>query len=389
MRFASVLLILLCASLAEAADPVVSNVTAMPLSDGQVRVRYDLADADTYSLYVTLEVSSDGGATYATRPAASTMSGAVGSGVSRGFGKTITWTSCKTFPGATGGNYKVRVTASDSYSGGWGGGGTPGDMVYIPAGSFLMGNNGSEPYTDSDELPQHSVYLSGYWIGMYEVTRGEYRRFMEAGGYGNPAYWSSAGWSWKVLNGRTEPAYWAAAQDRGNGTFTQTDSHPVVGVTYYEAEAYCAWAGGHLPTEAQWEKAARWTGSYPNVYPWGNVWDAEKCNNYNDHSSAGGGYQRYQTAPVGSYPSGASPYGLQDMAGNVWEWCRDWYGSSYYSVSPTTDPQGPSSGSYRVLRGGSWYYLVYDYYDYGGRCAKRFYYLPGNYWDDFGFRIAR
>ncbi len=366
MRFASVLLILLCASLAEAADPVVSNVTAMPLSDGQVRVRYDLADADTYSLYVTLEVSSDGGATYSTRPAAYTMSGAVGSGVSRGFGKTITWTSCETFPGATGGNYKVRVTASDSYSGGWGGGGTPGDMVYIPAGSFLMGNNGSEPYTDSDELPQHSVYLSGYWIGKYEVTRGEYRRFMAA-------------------TGRAAPAYWDAVQDWGTGSFTQTEDHPVVGVTWYDAEAYCAWAGGHLPTEAQWEKAARWTGSYPNVYPWGNVWDVEKCNNYYDTNPAGGGYARYQTAPVGSYPSGASPYGLQDMAGNVWEWVADWYSGSYYSVSPSTDPQGPSSGSYRVLRGGGW-----GVTGISGRCAYRgIGGYPGNYWSYGGFRIAR
>ena len=86
------------------------------------------------------------------------------------------------------------------------------EMVYIPAGSFLMGNNGSEPYSWDDELPQHSVYLSGYWIAKYEVTRGEYRRFIEAGGYSNPAYWSSAGWSWKVSNSRTEPRYWAAEQ---------------------------------------------------------------------------------------------------------------------------------------------------------------------------------
>ncbi len=253
------------------------------------------------------------------------------------------------------------------------------EMVYIPAGSFLMGNNGAEPYSYSDELPQHSVYLSGYWIGKYEVTRGEYRRFIEAGGYSNPAYWSSAGWSWKVSNSRTQPYYWAAAQDWGTGTFTQTESHPVVGVSYYEAEAYCAWAGGHLPTEAQWEKAARWTGSYPNVYPWGNVWDYEKCNNFYDHSAAGGGYQRYQTAPVGSYPSGASPYGLQDMAGNVYEWVADWYVSYPGSTSPFD-----YTGSYRVLRGGGW--------DYSGnsRCASRVSGSP-SYWNGScsGFRLVR
>lgn len=156
-----------------------------------------------------------------------------------------------------------------------------------------MGNTGSEPASSADELPQHSVNLSGYSIGKYEVTRGQYRQFMNAGGYTNPAFWSSAGWAWKGT--RTEPDYWAASQDweypygDGSGWFTQTDDYPVVGITYYEAEAFCNLAGGHLPTEAQWEKAARWTGSYPNVYPWGDVWDAEKCNSRDDTNPAGGG----------------------------------------------------------------------------------------------------
>jgi formylglycine-generating enzyme required for sulfatase activity len=262
----------------------------------------------------------------------------------------------------------------------------PMDMIYIPAGDFLMGNNGSEPYSNMDELPQHSVTLSGYFIGKYEVTRGEYRAFMNAGGYSTQSYWSTAGWSWKGT--RTEPNFWDATQTWQMGpTFTQTDNHPVVGVTYYEAEAFCNWAGGHLPTEAQWEKVARWTGSYPNVYPWGNTWDDEKCNNLEDHNSAGGGYGRFQTAPVGSYPAGESPSGCQDMAGNVWEWCKDWYGSTYYSQSPTSDPQGSASGSYRVLRGGCWGYVYDNFY----RCAYRYYSDP-DYGDSsfgIGFRLAR
>jgi len=256
-----------------------------------------------------------------------------------------------------------------------------GAMIYIPAGSFLMGNNGSEGYSYSRELPQHSVYVSGYYIGKYEVTRGEYRAFMNAGGYSNSAYWSSAGWSWK--GSRTQPQYWDAAQDwywYGGQPFTQTDNHPVVGVTYYEAEAFCNWAGGRLPTEAEWEKAARWTGSYPNVYPWGNTWDAEKCNNYYDTNPAGGGYGKFQTAPVGSYPSGASPYGLQDMAGNVWEWCQDWYKSYPGSTSPFD-----YTNSYRVLRGGCWG----SYYDYYYRCAVRGNGDPYYYNDAGGFRLAR
>lgn len=272
------------------------------------------------------------------------------------------------------------------------------EMIYIPAGSFLMGNNGSEQYSFSNELPQHEVYLSGYWIGKYEITRGEYAQFMAAGGYSNPAYWSTDGWNWRLSASsiypsvgppRTQPDYWAASQNWGTppGTFTQTDNHPVVGVTYYEAVAFCNWAGGHLPTEAQWEKAARWTGSYPNVYPWGNTWDAQKCNSWGDSL-----YPAFQTAPVGSYPSGAGPYGCHDMAGNVWEWVQDWYSGTYYTETPPggwTDPQGPSSGTDRILRGGGW-----NGY-YGGsfrhyRCAYRNYgtYPTGN-WRGNGFRIAR
>ncbi len=260
---------------------------------------------------------------------------------------------------------------------------TKSDMIYIPAGSFLMGNSGvgdDAAYGYSNELPQHSVYLSGYWIGKCEVTRGEYRQFMNAGGYSNPAYWSTDGWNWRADNSRTEPDYWAANQDWWGGQpFTQTDNHPVVGVTYHEAEAFCNWAGGHLPTEAQWEKAARWTGSYPNVYPWGNTWDVEKCNDYYDTNPAGGGYQRCQTAPVGSYPSGASPYGLQDMAGNVWEWCQDWFKSYPGSSSPFD-----KTNSLRVARGGGWHNP--DYF----RCAHRASGCdPAGRWATVGFRIAR
>lgn len=267
---------------------------------------------------------------------------------------------------------------------------TPGEMIYIPAGSFLMGNNGSEPDSPTGENPQHSVYLSGYYIGKYEVTRGEYRAFMDAGGYTNSSYWSSAGWSWK--GSRTEPEYWEATQDWGTGPFNQTDNHPVVGVTYYEAVAFCNWAGAHLPTEAQWEKAARWTGSHPNVWPWGDTQDFERCNGWIDHQTAGGGYQKYQTAPVGSYPAGASPYGCMDMAGNVWEWCSDGFSYEYYSHTPPggwIDPvnREPGSTGWRVLRGGSWSYDGGSY-----RCASRAYGFlmgGGDIEGSYGFRIVR
>ena len=220
---------------------------------------------------------------------------------------------------------------------------------------------------------------------------------MNAGGYSNSAYWSTAGWSWKLSSGTTEPDYWAAQQDWASWggwwppqPFTQTGNHPVVGVTYYEAEAFCNWAGGHLATEAQWEKAARWTATHPNAYPWGDTWDQQKCNNWYDSL-----YPGYQTAPVGSYGSGVSPYGLHDMAGNVYEWCKDLYGSSYYGQTPPggwSDPQGPTSGSYRVLRGGSWYDGVDLDAGIGNRCACRLHTDTHTYcggWINVGFRLAR
>ncbi len=266
-----------------------------------------------------------------------------------------------------------------------------GEMIFIPAGSFLMGNSGAgDDATEAqqEELPRHSVILGGYYIGKYEVTRGEYRKFIDAGGYANQAFWSKDGWQWKTSGKRAQPDYWAENQNWGTGEFAQADSHPVVGVSYYEAEAFCKWAGGHLPTEAQWEKAARWNGKSANVYPWGNTWDREKCNNYLDKNPAGG-YGLFRTTPVGSYPDGASPYGCVDMAGNAREWCQDWYKSYPKSAKPFD-----FTNVYRVLRGGGWYYNPGD----GANKGDRFNYCRSGYRGsdrlpygsnyDYGFRMA-
>lgn len=281
-----------------------------------------------------------------------------------------------------------------------------GEMINIPAGYFIMGNDSGR----LEERPAHQVYLVEYQIGKYEVTRGEYRQFMEAGGYENPQYWSPEGWVWKEGNvivyagmygsvnygerkntggKRNAPEHWEEEQewighDYGHPVFRQTDAHPVVGVTYYEAEAYCKWAGGRLPTEAEYEKACRWTGSKSNLYPWGDVWDPEKNNNPHDHNPAGGGYLVNQSAPVGSYPEGASPYGVQDMTGNAYEWCADFM-KSYPGSEETFD----FTGKYHVVKGGCW-----D--DPDVNCSFRAWYLPpsshgvgGNDSDIIGFRIAK
>lgn len=281
-----------------------------------------------------------------------------------------------------------------------------GEMITIPEGSFIMGND----HGNWVERPQHEVYLPTYQIGKYEVTRGEYRKFIEAGGYQDPRYWSPEGWVWKEgdvivyagmygavsygtrpdsLGKRNAPDHWEAEQewighDYAHPRFIQTDNHPVVGVTYFEAEAYCNWVGGRLPTEAEYEKAARWTGTQSYLFPYGDIWDPEKSNNPNDHNPAGGGYRVNQSAPVGSYPEGASPYGCMDMIGNAYEWCADFM-KSY----PGASKQFDYAGKYHVVKGGCW-----D--DPEVSCSFRSWYLPPSSSgvdhsdsDIIGFRIAR
>ena len=183
-------------------------------------------------------------------------------------------------------------------------------MMWVPAGKFIMGSNSSD---NANERPQHEVMLDGFWIYQYEVTVAQYRKFCDKTGRQMPA---APKWGWQ-------------------------EQHPIVYVTWNDATDYAKWAGVTLPTEAQWEKAAR--GTAGNTYPWGNEWDASKCPK-----------ELLSTHPVGSYPQDVSPFGVFDMAGNVREWCQDWYGASYYASSPANNPKGPASGTVRVIHDGSW-----------------------------------
>jgi len=207
-------------------------------------------------------------------------------------------------------------------------------MVYVPAGDFIMG---SLPGEGSDEeFPQHKVTLDDFWIDRTEVTNAQYRIFVDTTGHRTPIF---CDWG--------EPTY-----DDG----AKVD-HPVVCVNWDDAQAYCEWAGARLPTEAEWEKAAR--GTDQRTYPWGNGFDGSRLNycdvncelNIKD-TAIDDSYAR--TAPVGSFPMGTSPYGALDMSGNVWEWVSDWYKFYYYRNSPQSNPKGPNLGEYRVLRGGAW-----------------------------------
>lgn len=197
-------------------------------------------------------------------------------------------------------------------------------MIYIPPGKFIMGTNNPWGKWNEDEKPAHEVYLDGYWMGKYEITWDQFDQFCAETSKEIPDY-ADAGW--------------------GRG------KRPVIFVSRHDASAYCKWlsvkTGLHfkLPTEAQWEKAAR--GTNGQLFPWGNQWPNEELANFGNDVQAG------ITKPVGSYPLGESPYGLIDMAGNVWEWCTDWYGP--YSAGPQKNPMGPQSGEFSMLRGGSWH----------------------------------
>ncbi len=185
-------------------------------------------------------------------------------------------------------------------------------MVFIPAGSFLMGNEGERAY--EDEGPVHTVTLDAYWIYKYEVTQDQYLLCLQIG----------------PCEGKFEHYL--------------GDDLPAVNIDWYAAQTYCEWADGRLPTEAEWEKAAR--GQDARLYPWGD--DPPSCSRANYMGCQG------STLPVGSLPSGGSPYGVMDLAGNVWEWVADWYGPDYYTHSPTNNPQGAVFADDRVQRGGSW-----------------------------------
>jgi len=226
------------------------------------------------------------------------------------------------------------------------------EMVYVPAGNFLMGNDRNDAY--SHESPLHKVYLDAYWIDKYEVTNAQYRKCEQSGFCDRP----------NQVNSATHSSYYEDLQ---------FDEHPVVYVSWNDAQTYCQWAGRELPTEAQWEKAAR--GTDGGNYPWGNEAPTSKLLNYN--SNAG------DTAEVGSYPAGASPNGAMDMAGNVFEWVSDWYDANYYSISPLENPQGPINGNKRVIRGGSWGSFEWDV-----RPSARNWIFPDGVGNVYGFRCS-
>jgi formylglycine-generating enzyme required for sulfatase activity len=239
------------------------------------------------------------------------------------------------------------------------------DMVLIPAGEFIMGNDSG----GDDEKPEREVFLDAFYIDKYEVTNVQYKECVDAGTCNPPAHESSP----------ARLAYY------GNPEF---DNYPVIWVTWDDAQTYCQWRGKRLPTEAEWEKAAR--GTDGRRWPWGNSEpDGSKLNlcdvncTYEwKESHIDDGY--LGTAPVGSFEAGKSPYGVYNMGGNVREWLADWFVPDYYVNAPDRNPPGPDSGIGRVLRGGSWRSNIPV-----ALSAYRLWYDPTVKDEYIGFRCAR
>ena len=249
------------------------------------------------------------------------------------------------------------------------------DQVFVPAGTFRMGTDDTDPtgilappewarLELRSERPAHEVTLtSGYWIDTTEVTNAAFADFVADGGYATEAWWSDEGWAWL----ETQDA--AALPD---DCVEPLADHPRVCITWFEAEAYAAWRGGSLPTEAQWEFAAR--GPDSRIFPWGDEWDPAKARIVDATESSA----------VGSLPEGASWVGGLDMSGNAMEWVADWWRVTAYQDAAREDPTGPALGSAKVEKGGWWGAVPYV-----GRSAYRHFEDPPTYRDHhIGVRVA-
>ena len=261
----------------------------------------------------------------------------------------------------------------------------PPDMVKIPAGAFLMGSHDRSP----DEAPVHEVTVAAFWIDRYEVTVKAFGAFVAATGYRTEA--ERFGWSgvFDIARGawtRADGADWRHPE--GPGSWAPPEE-PVTQVSWNDAVAFARWAGKRLPTEAEWEYAAR-GGLAGRTYAWGdelrpagrvmaNWWQGV----FPDRDTGEDGYRG--RAPVGRFPPNG--YGLYDVIGNVWEWCSDWYDAAYYRGSPASRPRGPRAGRERVMRGGSW--MCSENFCSNYRVASRSHATPDSGLDNLGFRCAR
>ncbi|MBN1285344.1 MAG: SUMF1/EgtB/PvdO family nonheme iron enzyme [Anaerolineae bacterium] len=253
--------------------------------------------------------------------------------------------------------------------------------VTVPAGAFWMGSADDDKQANDDEKPRHKVDVKAFCIAKYPITWAQFEPFVEAGGYNNSDYWTPAGWDWRQERSIDKPSYWDDEDWR-------IANHPANGISWYEAMAYCKWLSeqlgyeARLPTEAEWEKAARWdpeTGK-ARIYPWGDEYISGYAN-IDETEQGVGPYYLNRTTAVGMYPQGRAPCGALDMSGNVWEWCLS--GCRNYLYNSEDERNNTNSTETRVLRGGSFFYFLRP-----ARAASRDGFVPRFQGWNFGFRVA-
>jgi formylglycine-generating enzyme required for sulfatase activity len=386
-----------------ATAPVVSNVRASQRpGSGLVDIYYDLADADGNSCTITVAVSLDGGASY-TSPAKSFSGSGLGANIAPGASRYIQWNAGADLSPQLFSRVRVRVTAEDTPA-------APSGMVLIPAGSFQMGDTFNDSDASWGERPVHTVYVSTFYMDRYEVTK-ELWDSVKVWNGGNGYSYDNTG-SGKAANHPVHTVNWfdtvkwcnARSQKDGLTPVYYTDAALTMVYKTGQVSPYVKWTanGYRLPTEAEWEKAAR-GGVSGHRFPWSqsdnithslanyyssssDAYDTSPTRGYHPNYATGG-YP--YTSPVGSFA--VNGYGLCDMAGNVWEWCWDWWDSGWYGNAGATQndsrgPAGPLSfDEFRVLRAGSWYSDAIH-----TRCALRIIDLtPSNASSDGGFRCVR
>ena len=367
----SIVLITTSSALAGEAELRDVHVRRRPAS-GWIDVYYSLSSEWTSPVWVVVSASSDGGESYDV-PVRSVVGdvGRIDPGAGR---RWLQWYAFADAPDLLTHEWRLELTLSPSAPVP-----TSQDMIRVPAGVVVMGSEEG----DADERPQRHVEVPAFYVDRFETTNRAFLWYVQSTGHRTAAEWADSSLVYEDGGYHTVPG---ASWWRPQGSAVAELDHPVVQVDWHDAQAYCEWAGKRLPTEAEWERAAR--GDDGRTFPWGwdrpdedlraNSGDSRCC-----HESDRDGFLR--TSPVGSFPSGRSPFGVEDMAGNVWEWVADWYSDGYYAEGVDTAPTGPHRGSAKVLRGGSWisypFMLRSSYrgkhepqmrHNYGGfRCARQ------------------
>ena len=253
--------------------------------------------------------------------------------------------------------------------------GTP-QLIEVPEGPFLLGTRQAQESQKPHEYPQISLDLKSFEVDRFLVTVAQYARFVDDGGYARQELWRPIGWQWRLAESIACPRFWSPSE-RAEWSAYLTGNRPVIGVSFYEAEAYARWAGGALPTEAQWEKSAR--GPDGQEYPWGE--------SFVDDAAGGREVGPRITLPVGVFPKGESFYGALDMVGSVWQWCRDVFDPKLYARIDEHSPRGDDDGAlaaHRSVRGGAWNTLRFSL-----RCANRNSYPATARFSNLGFRVVR